>query len=127
MQWLPPNYRVIYSDEISYSQKNLEYIYLKLIEFLTQGALTVTLNGEHIAYVTNVELEGNRFCFWIAEKKHDFFLKNNVHLESFKVNLFIEGKMYGTELRIDNVLNILEMEKIDAVNSETQTETYYEV
>lgn len=96
MLWLPPNYRIIYADELQYIND--------LEKFLETGSLFCTLNKEIIAVVEYLEIVEDKLRLYLKENKKDIFSQLNLHYQSFR------GKIIVDEFEI--VSNLIELEKI---------------
>lgn len=105
MNWLPPTYRLIYTEELNYPSEFFSYIEEKLNEYIDNSMLLVSFEGDIIAYVENIEYKDKKFCFWLNELKPKIFEKKNIHLESFYIKINIDREIKDT-ISISSVLNL---------------------
>lgn len=104
MNWLPPNYRILYND-FKQTIFDRQFVYDKLQEYKKQGSLFCTLNGENVALVTDLEWE-EKLKFTIYELKQDSL--KNINSEEYYIALNISGNYIDRSLvDVSNLLTIM--------------------
>lgn len=92
MQWLPPNFRCVYSQELP--EKILKETTDVLNSRVVECGLFISYpkNGrdDFIALCHGVEIRGNKLMFYISELQPNTFLELNLHYKNFGVKLDIE-------------------------------------
>lgn len=102
MQWLPPKFRCVYSQELP--EKVLEETAESLNNRVGNGGLFISYpkNGmdDFIALCHGVEIRENKLMFYLSELQPNTFLELNLHYKNFQVKLDIEDL---TVLRMERV------------------------
>lgn len=112
MNWLPPEYRILYSSfdtniNKKYEGDAFQYVFDKLKEFCNRGALFFSLE-DIIAIGTEIEIKDNKICFVLAELKPNSLYP--INSEEYEVDVNIEGHQTD-KIRIERISNILDIRR----------------
>lgn len=109
IDWLPPTYRILYTEKLPYPVDFIEYIESTLNSYIDNNALFCSLDNDIIANVENVEYKDGKFAFWLNELKPKIFEKKNIHLESFYIKIEMDREIKDTV----SISSVLKLEKVD--------------
>lgn len=109
MNWLPPEYRILYSSfdkqiNIRYNGDAFKNIYERLFEFFSSGSLFFSYEDSIIALCSGIEIIEDKICFILRELRPDSLY--NVNFQEYEAYISIEGCP-----DIESVSNIIEIRR----------------
>lgn len=118
MQWLPPNYRILYCKDLNWSlyEDNSKEVLVELLnQGVQQGSLFCCIENQPnviIGMITDFNMENTQIEFLVKEKHPKSLQTYNVHLEKYEVMIDIMGHKIGNKIRIERISNMLQLKEI---------------
>lgn len=118
MNWLPPNYRILYCNGLNwdqYEEGSQETLQNLLDQAIQQGSLFCCLENNPnvvVGMITDYMFKNAQIEFLIKEKRPESFRKYNVHLEKYEVMLDFSGHKVGDKFRIERISNMLQLKEM---------------